>query len=74
MNDKHGNIIDSGPKIRVSMVEDTPQPKDPMREYFKEMEKHGLKITSYRPILGRIIHSRSLRSCESIGFKQTAGR
>ena len=33
----------------VSMVEDTPttQPNDSMPKYFKEMERHGLKITNY---------------------------
>jgi hypothetical protein len=44
--DKHGNI--TGDKMPlVSMVEDTPEKKDPMPKYFKEMERHGLKITNY---------------------------
>jgi hypothetical protein len=30
------------------MIDDTsPKPKDSMPKYFKEMERHGLKITNY---------------------------
>jgi hypothetical protein len=29
------------------MTDDRPKPKDSMPRYFKEMEKHGLKITSF---------------------------
>jgi hypothetical protein len=44
--DKHGNI--TGEKMPlVSMLDDTPKPKDSMPKYFKEMESHGLKITSF---------------------------
>jgi hypothetical protein len=46
MTDIHGNI--TGEKMPlVSIVDDTPKPKDSMPKYFKEMEKHGLKITSF---------------------------
>jgi hypothetical protein len=46
MTDSHGNI--TGEKIPlVSIVDDSPKPKDSMPKYLKEMEKHGLKITSF---------------------------
>jgi hypothetical protein len=44
----HGNI--TGEKMpSISMVDDTPttKPKDSMPKYFKEMERHGLKITRF---------------------------
>jgi hypothetical protein len=46
--DKHGNITGERGPI-VSMVEDVPitHPKDSIPKYFKEMERHGLKITNY---------------------------
>jgi hypothetical protein len=31
----------------VSMIDDTPKPKDSMPKYFKEMERYGLKITTF---------------------------
>jgi hypothetical protein len=44
--DAKGHII--GEKMPlVSMIDDKPKPKDSMPKYFKEMEKHGLKITSF---------------------------
>jgi hypothetical protein len=48
LTDAHGNITGEKPPI-VSMVDDTPttKPKDSMPKYFKEMEKHGQKITSF---------------------------
>jgi hypothetical protein len=46
LTDAHGNI--TGEKMPlVSMIDDTPKPKDSMPKYFKEMEKHGRKITSF---------------------------
>jgi hypothetical protein len=33
--------------IVVSIVDDNPKPKDPMPKHFREMERHGLKITSW---------------------------
>jgi hypothetical protein len=42
----HGNITGEKTPI-VSMIDDKPKPKDSMPKYFKEMEKHGLKITSF---------------------------
>jgi hypothetical protein len=47
LTDSHGNI--TGEKMPlISMVDDTTtKPKDPMPKYFKEVEKHGLKITSF---------------------------
>ena len=35
------------PDILVSIIDDTPKPKDPMPANFKEMQRHGVKITSY---------------------------
>ena len=48
LTDAHGNITGEKTPI-VSMVEDTStnHPKDSMPKYFKEMERHGLKITNY---------------------------
>ena len=46
LTDPHGNITGEKTPI-VSMIDDTPKPKDSMSKYFKEMEKHGLKITSW---------------------------
>jgi hypothetical protein len=44
--DSKGHII--GDKMPlVSMIDDKPKPKDSLPRYFKEMEKHGLKITSF---------------------------
>jgi hypothetical protein len=31
----------------LSIIDDTPKPKDSMPKYFKEMERHGLKITNF---------------------------
>lgn len=48
LTDVHGNI--TGEKMPlVSMVEDAPinHPKHSMPAYFKDMERHGLKITDY---------------------------
>jgi hypothetical protein len=46
LTDAHGNI--TGEKMPlVSIIDDTPKPKDSMPKYFKEMEKHGLRITGY---------------------------
>jgi hypothetical protein len=49
--DKHGNIIGEDRPI-VSMVDDNPRPtsvygKQKLPKSFEEMQRHGLKITSY---------------------------
>jgi hypothetical protein len=44
--DIHGNII--GEKVPlVSIVDDSPEKKDSMPKRFREMERHGLRITSW---------------------------
>ena len=35
------------PDILVSIIDDTPKKKDPMPRHFREMERHGVKVTSY---------------------------
>jgi hypothetical protein len=46
LTDAHGNI--TGEKLPiVSIIDDTPKPMESMPKYFKEMEKHGLKITGF---------------------------
>lgn len=44
--DAKGHII--GDKMPlVSLIDDRSKPEDSMPKYFKEMEKHGLKITRF---------------------------
>jgi hypothetical protein len=46
LTDSHGNI--TGEKVPlISIIDDTPKPKDSIPKYFKEMEGHGLRITGY---------------------------
>ena len=46
LTDAHGNITAEKTPL-VSIIEDTPKPKDSMPKYFKEMERHGHRITGY---------------------------
>jgi hypothetical protein len=49
--DVHGNI--TGEKMPlVSMVDDNPKPKDSRPKHFREMERHGLRITSWEERVG----------------------
>lgn len=51
----HGNII--GEKMPLVSIIDDPKPKDPMQASFKEMERHGLKITSWEERVGQGLFS-----------------
>jgi hypothetical protein len=46
LTDKHGNIIGEKTPL-VSIIDDNPKPKDSMPKYFREMERHRLRITSW---------------------------
>ena len=46
VTDSHGNIIGEKEPL-VAMLDDNPKPKDSMPKHFREMERHGVKITSW---------------------------
>jgi hypothetical protein len=51
LTDKHGNITGEKTPL-VSIIDDNPKPKDSMPKHFREMERQGLRITSWVERLG----------------------
>jgi hypothetical protein len=51
LTDKHGNITGEKTPL-VSIIDDNPKPKDSIPKHFREMERHGLRITSRVERLG----------------------